>query len=240
MARASKSRAENLLAAAFDGDTALLREMKVIKQGGGGPPELPDTVGGANGEQEIVEKFRLVYSGLYNSAGTEEEMRALHDKIDKLISHDSLSEVAKITGMVVKTAVCSMKPRKSDVSNCYTSDAILHAPDILFEQLAVIFRSWLTHGKITPSMLACSFLPLLKSSLKDPADTGSYRAIAGSSLILKIFEKVIMMLWGHHLASDSLQFGFKAKTSTTQCTWMVTEVAQYLLRNGTNPIVTGF
>ena len=238
MARASKSRAENLLAAALDGDTALLREMKVIKKGGGGPPELPDTVSGANGEQEIVEKFRLVYSGLYNSAGTEEEMRALHDKIDKLISHDSLSEVAKITGMVVKTAVCSMKPRKSDVSNCYTSDAILHAPDILFEQLAVIFRSWLTHGKITPSMLACSFLPLLKSSLKDPADTGSYRAIAGSSLILKIFEKVIMMLWGHHLASDSLQFGFKAKTSTTQCTWMVTEVAQYLLRNGTNPIVT--
>ena len=238
MARASKSRAENLLAAALDGDTALLREMKVIKKGGGGPPELPDTVSGANGEQEIVEKFRLVYSGLYNSAGTEEEMRALHDKIDKLISHDSLSEVAKITGMVVKTAVCSMKPRKSDVSNCYTSDAILHAPVIQFEQLAVIFRSWLTHGKITPSMLACSFLPLLKSSLKDPADTGSYRAIAGSSLILKIFEKVIMMLWGPHLASDSLQFGFKAKTSTTQCTWMVTEVAQYLLRNGTNPIVT--
>ena len=36
MARASKSRAENLLAAALDGDTALLREMKVIKKGGGG------------------------------------------------------------------------------------------------------------------------------------------------------------------------------------------------------------
>ena len=143
-----------------------------------------------------------------------------------------------VTGSIVKTAVCSMKPRKSDVSNCYTSDAMLNGPDILFEQLAAIFRSWLCHGKITPSFLACSFLPLLKSSLKDPANTGSYRAIAGSSLILKIFEKVIMLLWGHHLASDSLQFGFKAQTSTTQCTWMVTEVAQHLLRNGTNPIVT--
>ena len=87
-------------------------------------------------------------------------------------------------------------------------------------------------------MLACSFLPLLKSTVKNPADTGSYRAIAGSSLILKVFEKVIILLWGHLLASDSLQFGFKAKTSTTQCTWLVTEVVQHLLRTGSNPIVT--
>jgi hypothetical protein len=130
-----------------------------------------------------------------------------------------------------------MKPRKSDVTSCYTTDALLNAPDILFEQLAAVYRSWITHGKITQSMLACSFLPLLKS-LKDPANTGSYRAIAGSSLILKVFEKVILLLWGHLLASDSLQFGFKAKTSTTQCTWMVTEVVQHLLRTGTNPIVT--
>jgi hypothetical protein len=128
--------------------------------------------------------------------------------------------------------------RKLDVSGCYTSDALLNAPDVLFEQLAKIFRSWITHGKITPSMLACSFLPLLKSTVKNPADTGSYRAIAGSSLILKVFEKVIILLWGHLLASDSLQFGFKAKTSTTQCTWLVTEVVQHLLRTGSNPIVT--
>ena len=237
-AKSDQHKAENLLAAALQGDTALLHEMKLIRKGGGGPAELPDTVAGANGEQEIVDKFRFVYSGLYNSASTEDEMKALHDKVDKLITVDSVQHVARVTGSIVKEAVCSMRPRKSDVSGCYTTDALLNAPDILFEQLAVIFRSWLTHGKITPSMLACSFLPLLKSSLKDPSNTGSYRAIAGSSLILKVFEKVIILLWGHLLASDSLQFGFKAKTSTTQCTWLVTEVVQHLLRSGTNPIVT--
>ena len=221
-AKADQHKAENLLAAALQGDTALLEEMKKIRKGDGGPAELPDTVAGANGELEIVEKFRLVYSGLYNSVNTADEMKALHEKVQKLITPGSVHQVAMVTGTVVKEAVCSMKPRKSDVSGCYTSDALLNAPDILFEQLALIFRSWLTHGKITPSMLACSFLPLLKSSVKDPANTGSYRAIAGSSLILKVFEMIILILWGHLLASDSLQFGFKAKTSTTQCTWMVT------------------
>ena len=107
-----------------------------------------------------------------------------------------------------------MKARKSDVSTAFSSEAFLNAPDILFEQMSAVFRSWITHGTITPCLLACSFLPLLKSSVKDPADTGSYRAIAGSSLVLKIFEKVILLLWGHLLSSDSLQFGFKGSSST--------------------------
>ena len=239
-ARASndKVKAEKLLTAALQGDLALLKVMKNIKKGRGGPPELPDTVAGGSGEEEIVEKFRLVYSTLYNSAGSEAELRVLSDKVQALITPEAVDEVARVTGSTVKEAVCYMMKGKSDVSNSFTSDALLHAPDILFEQLSIVFRSWITHGNITPALLACSFLPLLKSSLKDPADTGSYRAIAGSSLILKVFERVILLLWGHLLESDSLQFGFKAKTSTTQCTWLVSEVVQHLLRSGTNPIVT--
>ena len=54
-----------------------------------------------------------------------------------------------------------------------------------------------------------------------------------SSFILKVFEKVILILWGHLLPSGSLQFGVKAKTSTIQCTWMVmvTEVVQNWTRH---------
>ena len=100
------------------------------------------------------------------------------------------------------------------------------------------YCSWLIHGTVTFSLLACAFFPLIKSSLKDPADAGSYRAIAGSSLILKLFEKVMLLVWGHLLGTDSLQFGFKADTSTTQCSWLVQEVMGQYLRNGTNPIMT--
>ena len=124
------------------------------------------------------------------------------------------------------------------VSEGFSSDAILNGPDILFDQLAAVFQSWCVHGTVTPTLLACAFLPLLKSALKDPADTGNYRAIAGSSLILKLFDKVVLLLWGHLLTTDSLQFGYKAHTSTTQCSWLVTEVATYFLRQKTCPIIT--
>ena len=103
-----------------------------------------------------------------------------------------------------------MKPKKGEVTESYTSDALLNAPDILFALLANVFRSWLFHGIVTPALLACSFVPLLKNSLKNPAVVSSYRAIAGSSLILKLFDQVILLLWSHLLASDPLQFGYKA------------------------------
>ena len=118
---------------------------------------------------------------------------------------------------VVMLIPAILKASKADVSGGFTSDALINAPDILFDKLASIFQSWLFHGTVTRSLLACAFLPLLKSSLKDPADTGSYRAIAGSSLILKLFEKVLLLVWGSLLGTDSLQFGFKPGTSTTQC-----------------------
>jgi hypothetical protein len=46
----------------------------------------------------------------------------------------------------------------------------------------------------------------------------------------------VLLLWGDLLTSDSLQFGYKSGTSTTQCTWLVSEVADYYQKRGT-PII---
>ena len=234
-----RRQAEGLLAAAMEGDIKLIQEMKIIKKGGKAcNTELPDTVGGSVGEQNIAEKFKESYEYLYNSAPTGDEMLEMKARLEDLIGLGDSLEVAKVTGLVVRQAVEKMKPNKTDVSGSYVSDALKNSPDILFDQPATVFRSWLVHSTVTPSLLACSFLPLLKSSLKDPSDLSSYRAIAGSSLVLKAFEMVIILLWGQHLSSDSLQFGYKANTSTTHCTWLVSEVVQHMLRGGMNPVVT--
>ena len=176
-------RASKLFEASMEGDLHLLKEMKAVRGGKVGVSELPETVEGANGEEEIVEKFRGVYSSLYNSSETETEMSDLMIKVSSLIGNESVEEVRRVNGAKVKEAVSHLKPQKSDFSGGFTSDGLLYAPDILYDYLASIFRSWLMHGTVTPSLLACAFLPLLKSSMKDPANTGNYRAIAGSSLM---------------------------------------------------------
>jgi hypothetical protein len=130
----------------------------------------------------------------------------------------------------VKEAACHLKPNKSDVSGSYSSDALLNGLDSLFDSIAAVIRSFLLHGTVSRSLLACASLPLLKP-MKDPSKTDSYRAIAGSSLIPKLNDNVIILLWGDKLDSDSLQF--KAKASTTQCSWLVSEVVAHYVRNGT-------
>ena len=50
-------RAEKLFEASMVGDVDLLKEMKKIKSGNGNHEELPDTVGGADDEEGIADKF---------------------------------------------------------------------------------------------------------------------------------------------------------------------------------------
>ena len=66
--------------------------------------------------------------------------------------------------------------------------------------------------------------------------TNNYRAIAGSSLILKCFEQFILLVWGDQLHTDTLQFGFKKRCSTTTATWLVQEVLKTYLREGSRPV----
>ena len=74
----------------------------------------------------------------------------------------SRSEVDKVSAKIVKEACSRMKPGKTDVSGVYTSDVFLHAPDSLYEHLAAIFQSYLTHGTVSLQILSCAFLPLFK------------------------------------------------------------------------------
>ena len=232
-----KYEADALLEASLKGDMNLFKEMKRIRTGKSILEDLPEEVEGAKGEQEIAEKFKEVYELLYNSAESQKEMERLNEKISMIIeTSDQEPEVLKMDGSVVKEAIGRMKPHKMDISQGWTSDSLIYGPDIMFEHLATVFRSWLRHGHVTRSILACAFIPLIKSQLKDSHLCDSYRAIASSSLILKTFEQSILIIWGDKLSSDSLQFGFKRRCSTNQATWLVLETLGHFLRRGSKPI----
>ena len=68
----------------------------------GDPLTFPDSVAGANGDLEIVEKLRLVYDNLYNSANSEAEMQVLTGKVQELVTAEAIQEVSRITGNVLR------------------------------------------------------------------------------------------------------------------------------------------
>ena len=179
---------------------------------------VPESLDGKVTHETILDRFRECYEQLYNSAGTEDAMSAIKEKLEQMIGANtgaSTRENDKVTWQVVKQACCRMRPGKSDVSEAYSSDVFLHAPDSLFQHLAEVFKSFLTHGTVSLQILCCAFFPLFKGGLKNPASFDSYRAIAGASQLLKLFEYVVLIVWSDVLGSDSMQFGFKKGVSTT-------------------------
>ena len=228
--------ARKLLVAAEEGNIALMKEMKNTLGKKNLGQSIPDSLDGKVTHDSILERFRECYEELYNSAGTEQAMDMIKAMLQNVIQENTLPalrEIGKVTGKLVKQACGRMLPGKTDVTEVYTSDVFLNAPDSLFDTLAAIFRSYLVHGTVSLQILCCAFLPLFKGGVKNPGIFDSYRAIAGASQLLKLFEYVILLVWGDVLGSDSMQFGFKSGVSTTQCTWLVNEVTSYFMRRGT-------
>ena len=227
---AGTMKAKKLLLAAEEGNLALMKEMRNTLGKKNNEQTVPESLDGNDTHDAILERFRECYEELYNSAGTEDAMKMMKTQLQNTVKENTLnarSEVGKVTGKIVKQACRRMLPGKTDVSESYTSDVFLNAPDSLFDQLAAVFRSFLVHGTVSPQILCCAFLPLFKGGVKNPAIFDSYRAIAGGSQLLKLFEYVILLVWGDLLCSDSMQFGFKSGASTTQCTWLVNEVTTF-------------
>ena len=72
----------------------------------------------------------------------------------------------------------------------------------------------------------------MKDSNGEISSSKNYRGIAISSLILKVFDNCILLLFGELLSNDALQFGFQKGCSTVQCTWAVQETISHYLRGG--------
>ena len=90
-------------------------------------------------------------------------------------------------------------------------------------------------------MTACLFLstlvPLITDKLSDRCSSKNYRSIAISSLILKILDWVIIILFGVNLQLDQNQFAYQSGCSTTMCTWAVLETIDFFLRNHSDVFV---
>ena len=90
---------------------------------------FPECIEGKVAPETILEKFKECYQSLYNSAGSQSGMDEVKKQVDTLIGFNSLIEIEKLTGDLVKEACCNMKAGKLDVSGGFSSDVFLHSPD---------------------------------------------------------------------------------------------------------------
>ena len=137
----------------------MLKEMKRVKTGKCDTDDLPTSVDGTSGQANVANRFKDVFSALYNSVDDKNGLDAVEERISILLSKENnIAEVNKLTPDVVRKATMSLKSHKMDVSQGLSSDAFLQAPDLLFNLLSIVFKDWMTHGAITKTVLALSLI----------------------------------------------------------------------------------
>ncbi len=194
--------------------------------------KLPTNVDGVVGDENISELFCDKYSNLYNSVSYDEkEMTSIYENIMKEL--DTATPYS-ITAADVLKGVKRLKPSKSDGHEGLTSDHIINAPQKLYVLLTLVFNGMLTHGFSPESMLVGTMTPIPKDRKQLLCVSTNFRAITLGSIFNKLFDWIILIKEEHALITSELQFGFKPKTSTTHCTYVLLETVQYYNARGSN------
>ena len=108
---------------------------------------------------------------------------------------------------MVSTLIPLVKDKLGDntASNIYKSRA----------QLALLFKHYVTRGHISLTLMVSTLIPLVKDKLGDNTASNIYKSRALGSLILKVFDWVVLLLYSDDLKVDELQFGFQQKPPST-------------------------
>ena len=188
-------------------------------------------------DSEIENHFGKMYEELYNSIDDRAELEEINERLQSKIDSSSIDEISKVTSSVVSDAINCIKSDKTDPLCDFTSDCLKQAPFVLCEKLSQLFQMYLVHGYVSASLMVSTLIPLVKDKLGDMTSSSNYRSIALSSLILKIFDWVVLLLYGDGLWTDDLQFGFQEQVSTNMCTWLVLETLNHFAKNGSEVFI---
>ena len=121
-------------------------------------------------------------------------------KINDAIKNEEYSEVLKVTPDLIQDALKKLKAGKSDTATIIGSDILKFGSKLLLQMLSLMYKLMLVHGVFPISILECMMIPLIKDTNGDTCDTSNYRSIALSSVFLKLYDWIVISLYGKFLA----------------------------------------
>ena len=203
-----------------------------IKKFRGKSKTCSGTVDGEVGAKNISQHFANKYSNLYSKVVLDQEFEEMCEKIDEAASKSDSTIINKINEQLVREALGHLKGHKKDALFLFSSDLLINGPPALMKHLTNMFRMFMVHGRVATFLLVCTLVPLVKDNLADLANSDNYRGIAIGSLVIKLFDWVVLLLEGPNLSVDQLQFSYQKAASTTMCTWAVSAVIEHYNNQG--------
>ena len=124
-----------------------------------------------------------------------------------------------------------MKKGKRDGTCDFSSDYLVHGTNALYVHLSLLLNAVFIHGCAPHDFFLSTVIPLVKSRKKPLNNSSNYRSIALSSVISKLLDIVLLNNNRTPLKCSEMQYGFRQKHSTVQCTFVLNETVEYYVSN---------
>jgi len=121
----------------------------------------------------------------------------------------------------VREAVSHLNAHRRDGCTGLESNHIINAGNHCIQQLGDMHQTVISHGALRDSFLNSTIIPIPKARNVSMCESANYRGIALSSVYLKIVDNIVLHTYSAHLSTSELQFGFKRKSSTNLCTFVL-------------------
>ena len=132
-----------------------------------------------------------------------------------------------INALDVKTNAAQLKSDKHDGFTGHFTDHIKHASDRYLHHLSSLLNGILSHAVVPDAFNVSTIIPIPKNKRKSLNNSENYRAIALSSVIGKLLEKIILSKCCEIFKSSMYQYGYKEGHSTMHCSFVVNETIKH-------------
>ena len=210
-------------------------KVKKIKGRKSEPPNIMDD---KTDRESIANLFANKYECLYSSVSYDvnemnELLNDIENRIGQIRCHIKCNDQAHVvTPADVERAIKKLNRGKHEGKYELYSDHLINGTAKLNEGLAGLFTAMLIHAYIPQGFRESVVFPIPKNKRKSLKDSDNYRGITLSSILGKVLDNILLNKFNDVLSSSDLQFGFKPKSSTTQCTFVLNETIQYYRSRG--------
>ena len=130
----------------------------------------------------------------------------------------------KLGSEPVGNCVAKLKRGKAAGLDGLTAEHVIYSNPVLLTHFNILFNIMLVYGMVPDAFGREIITPLVKNLDGDKTASDNYRSITLSPVISKLFELVLMELFGDQLCTDKLQFGFKSKSSCSHAIFVMRTV----------------
>ena len=193
-------------------------------------------INGCHDDINILREFTDYFKVVGQPNSVEADQRD-DGEVEHLLSHSvavSNDGPLLVNLFDLQEAISKLKVGKAVSFDGIYNEHVLYSSIPLHVHLCLLFNALLRHGFVPNDFLVGVVIPVLKSKHGDPTNLDMYRGITVAPAISKLFESVLLELYGSYLYSDPLQFGFKKNSSCNSALFTFTEAVKFCNNHGSN------